>query len=125
MKIEVTTAIAMEWFKNWDRDYYTWDGMTAILDYYDEINPDMNFDVIAICCECTEYGDGAAMSLEHLFSDYGDYYPVSEYIEDNGIELENGGEIDRDEYAEHLANELDSYTTVLRADNGNYIVFEF
>lgn len=65
------------------------------------------------------------MSLEHFFSDYGDYYPVSEYIEDNGIELENGGEIDRDEYAEHLANELDSYTTVLRADNGNYIVFEF
>lgn len=44
MKIEVTTAIAMEWFKNYDRDnYYTWDGMTAILDYYDEVNPDIGF----------------------------------------------------------------------------------
>ena len=59
MKIEVTTAIAMEWFHNWNRDYYTWD------------------------------------------------------------------DIDRDEYAEKLADELESYTTVLRAENGNYIVFNF
>lgn len=122
MKIEVTTAIAMEWFKECDRDYYTWDGMTAIIDYYDEINPDMELDVIGICCECTEYGDGAAMSLENFITDYEDYLTIEEYCENNDI---TAAEVDRSEYMEQLAETLESYTTVLKADNGNYIVFNF
>ncbi len=123
MKIEVTTAIAMEWFRNWNRDYYTWEGMDAILEYYDEVDPDMPFNVVDICCECTEYGAGAACSWEDFIRDYEDYYPREEYREDNY--LDENDELYDDEYIEQLAEKLESYKTVLHADNGNYVVFEF
>ena len=125
MKLTLTALNLKEIFVNWNRDYYSVEGLEAILNYYDEIDENMELDVIGICCDCTEYGDDAAMDWESFFNDYGNYYPVSEYCEDNDIERESDDDIDREEYAEQLANTLADYTTVLRADNGNYIVFEF
>ena len=125
MKLTLTALNLKETFVNWDRDYYSVEGLEAILNYYDEIDENMELDVIGICGDCTEYGDGAAMSWESFYNDYGDYYSIQEYCEDNDIERESDDDIDREEYAEQLANTLADYTTVLRADNGNYIVFEF
>lgn len=122
MKITVDVYDMKERFEAFDRDYYTYDGLEALLDYYDEIDENMEFDAIAICCDCTEYGEGAACSLEDLKNDYGYKYPVEEWLEDNALE-EN--EFDIDLYIDSLVERLEDETTVLHVSNGNYIVFAF
>lgn len=83
---------------------------------------DFVYCVIAICCDCTEYGENAACSFDCLISDYGYKYPVEEYKEDNDIE-EN--EFDEAEYIAALVERLEDETTVLHVPNGNYIIFAF
>lgn len=122
MKITVDVNGMKERFEALDRDYYTYDGLEALLDYYDEIDENMEFDAIAICCDCTEYGDGAACSLEDLKNHYGYKYPVEEWLEDNALE-EN--EFDIDLYIDSLVERLEDETTILHVPNGNYIVFVF
>lgn len=122
MKITVDVNDMKERFEALDRDYYTWDGLEALLEYYDEIDENMEFDAIAICCDCTEYGENAACSFDDLISDYGYKYPVEEWLEDNALE-EN--EFDNDLYIDSLVERLEDETTVLHVVNGNYIVFAF
>lgn len=122
MKITVDVNDMKERFEALDRDYYTYEGLETLLDYYDEIDENMEFDAIAICCDCTEYGDGAACSLEDLKDEYGYKYPVEEWLEDEGLE-EN--EFNNDEYMMALVERLEDETTVLHVSNGNYIVFAF
>ena len=101
-------------FKDHDRDYYSYEGYEALLNYYDEIDPDMELDVIGICCQCTEYGKSAAYSISDMIADYG--YLINDDIDDD---------IPRDDYIEELVDALEERTTVLKLDNGNYIVFTF
>ena len=122
MKMTVDAGMMEELFVNYDRDYYSFSGLETLLDYYDEIDPEMEFDPIAICCDCTEYGENAACSFDCLISDYAYKYPVEEYKEDNDIE-EN--EFDKTEYITALVERLEDETTVLYVPNGNYIVFTF
>lgn len=122
MKITVDAYDMKERFVAMDRDYYTLEGLESLLDYYDEIDPEMEFDPIAICGDCTEYGKNAACSFDCLISDYGYKYPVEEYKEDNDIE-EN--EFDETEYITALVERLEDEKTVLHVPNGNYIVFAF
>ena len=122
MKMTVDAGMMEELFVNYDCDYYSFSGLETLLDYYDEIDPEMEFDPIAICCDCTEYGENAACSFDCLISDYAYKYPVEEYKEDNDIE-EN--EFDKTEYITALVERLEDETTVLYVPNGNYIVFTF
>lgn len=101
-------------FRACDRDYYTPEGYDTLLAYYDEIDPDMELDVIAICYDCTEYGDGAACSLSDMIADYG--YLINDDIDDD---------IPREDYISDLVDALNGNTTVLELSNGNYIVFAF
>ena len=76
MKITINSAYEMQAkFKEYDRDYFSVEGYEALLNYYDEIDPDMELDVIAICCGWHEYGTNdttrAAFDLEDLFNSYG------------------------------------------------------
>ena len=70
--------------------------LQALFEMLEEINPDMELDPIAICCDFTEYG-----SLEEWKQDYG-YTPYDEdeddedalqYLRDQTLvlELANGG----------------------------------
>lgn len=122
MKITVDVYDMKERFVAMDRDYYTFDGLESLLDYYNEIDENMELDCIAICCDCTEYGDGAACSFDDLIGEYGYKYPVEEWLEDNALE-EN--EFDNDLYIGSLVERLEDETTVLHVANGNYIVFAF
>lgn len=69
MNIKVTPAIAAEILVKCHRDYYSEDGIKAILDYYDEIDPNAEFDAVGICCDFNEYGEGAALSLKDFCDD--------------------------------------------------------
>ena len=122
MKITVDVYDMKEKFVAMDRDYYTFEGLESLLDYYDEIDENMELDCIAICCDCTEYGKGAACSFDDLISEYGYKYPVKEWLEDNALE-EN--EFDTDLYIDSLVERLEDETTVLHVPNGNYIIFAF
>ena len=122
MKITVDAGMMKEMFANYDRDYYSFSGLETLLDYYDEIDPEMEFDPIAICCDCTEYGENTAYSFNDLISDYGYKYPVEEWLEDNELEK---SEFDNDLYIDSLVEHLEYETTVLHVSNGNYIVFDF
>ena len=53
-------------FQEYDRDYYSLDGYEALLTFYDEINEDMELDVIAICEDCTEYGNYSSYDFQDL-----------------------------------------------------------
>lgn len=122
MKITVDVYDMKERFVAMDRDYYTFEGLESLLDYYDEIDENMELDVIAICCDCTEYGEGAVCSFDDLINEYGYKYPVEEWLEDNALE-EN--KFDKDLYIDSLIERLEDETTVLHVANGNYIVFAF
>lgn len=122
MKMTVDAGMMKEMFVNYDRDYYSFSGLETLLDYYNEIDENMEFDPIAICCDCTEYGENAACSFDNLISDYGYKYPAEEWIKDNALE-EN--EFDTDLYIDSLVERLEDETTVLHVPNGNYIIFAF
>lgn len=122
MKITVDVYDMKERFVAMDRDYYTFEGLESLLNYYDEIDENMELDCIAIYCDCTEYGEGAACSFDDLIDEYGYKYPVEEWLEDNSLE-EN--EFDNDLYIDSLVERLEDETTVLHVANGNYIVFAF
>lgn len=109
-------------FIKMNRDYYSISGLEALLDFFNEIDGNMELDCIAICCDCTEYGEGAVCSLSDLINDYGYNYTVEEYKKDNDIET---SEYDEIEYIAALVEVLEYNTIVLKCSNGNYIVFEF
>lgn len=122
MRMTVDAGMMKTMFVNYNRDYYSFTGLETLLDYYDEIDENMEFDPIAICCDCTEYGDNCTMSFDDLISDYGYLYPADEYLTDNYL---TESEFDNDEYLESLIGKLENETTVLRVPNGNIIVFAF
>lgn len=122
MKITVDVYDMKERFVAMDRDYYTFEGLESLLDYYNEIDENMELDCIAICCDCTEYGERAACSFSNLINEYSYKYPVEEYKEDNDIK-EN--DFEESDYIAALVEVLEDETTVLHVENGNYIVFAF
>lgn len=71
MKITVDAAMMKEMFANYNRDYYTMEALKTLLEWYDGIDENMEFDPIAICCEWTEYGDTPCLTWDDLMSDYG------------------------------------------------------
>lgn len=122
MKMTLNANDLKDLFRSWNRDYYSWEGVEALLEYYDEIDPNMEVDIIGICCDCTEYGDGAACTLDNLIDDYCYAYDKNEYMQDNNIAL---SDFDKDDYITALIDVLQDYTTVLQVSNGNYIVFSY
>lgn len=116
MKITVDAAMAKERFEQYDRDYYSLDGLEAIIGYYDEIDENMELDVIAICCDCSEYGEGCALSFSDLISNY-------EYLVIEGYDAGYWDEMSEAEKVRAIIDELEQHTTVLHVSNGNYVVF--
>lgn len=117
MKITIDAAMAKELFEKYDRDYYSIEGLETLLDYYNEIDEGMEFDAIAICCECSEYGEGCILSFSDLISDY-EHLVMEDYADD-------WNEMNDDEKARAIVDALERRTTVLHVSNGNYIVFAF
>lgn len=103
------------------RDYYSWEGYEALLAYYNDIDPNMELDAVAICGDCTEYGEDACCSFDDLINDKGYAYPIEDYKADNDIETDD--EFDQDDYIVALVKKLEQRTTVLHVSNGNYIIF--
>ena len=128
MKMTVWTGLAMDMLVAHDRaNYFSWDGMEMLLDWYDENDENTEFDVVGICCEWTEYGDGVTLGFDSLISDYGNRLPLQDWLDEKDYttdEYENDEDL-QGEYLQDLINELDEQTTILRVPNGNIILGEF
>lgn len=109
-------------FVDYNRDYYSIDGYEALLNFYDEIDENMELDVIAICGECTEYSDYATSDIDDMIGDYGYIYTKEEYLSDNDITSE---EFNQEDYIIELITRIEYRTTVLKLKNGGYIIFSF
>ena len=128
MKMTVWTGLAMDMLVAHDRaNYFSWDGMEMLLDWYDENDENTEFDVVGICCEWTEYGDSVTLGFDSLISDYENYLPLQDWLDEKDYTLDEyeSGEDLQEEYLQDLINELDEQTTVLRVPNGNIILGEF
>lgn len=114
MKMTIDTGLELkEIMRDYNRDHYSLAACEALLEYYDEVDPDMEVDPIAICGDCTEYGeDGAACTIDNLVTDY-------EYL----VEDEAANDTDPEEHIDAIVDALKDVTTVLELSNGNYIVF--
>ena len=97
-------------FRNADRDYYSMDGYEFMLEYNDEIDDDVELDVVAFCCEWTEYDN-----YIEFIDDYG-------YLLDDTDLDDNYNLYDK---VDALIEELYWKTVCRRLDNGNIMVRAF
>jgi len=79
------------------------EGRIALFEFLEEVNPDSELDVIAICCDFTEYAN-----VKDLKADY------SHLLEDEDLS-------DDDEVLEFFRDE----TVVLELSNGGVIIQQF
>jgi hypothetical protein len=55
MKVTLTKSMFRDEFKRMGRsDQFSYEALGALFDYFEECNPDMELDVVAICCEYSE-----------------------------------------------------------------------
>lgn len=106
MKMTIDASIMKEMFKNWDRDYYTYEACEALESWYDEIDENMEFDVIAICCDWSEYGETPCLKWFDFLSDY------SYLLEDEETE-----DMTEEEKIDAIIDELENKTTVIQLSN--------
>ena len=81
MQQEVTKYQFHDAFKRMGRgEQFSYAGLSALYDYLDDVDPEYSLDVIALCCEFTEYD-----SLEGFQEEYGDEYDSIAKIEENTL----------------------------------------
>ena len=84
MKQTINESMFMDAFQSCDRGtQFSYDGMKALFEYLESYEDDTGeqweLDVIALCCEYTEYG-----CLDEFWQNYDeDNYPDMQTIEDN------------------------------------------
>ena len=98
----IDAGIAQEMFKNYDRNYYTYEALETLLEWYDEIDPNAEFDVIGICCEWNEYGETPCLDYDDFIRDYG-YLLKGEKLYQ-----------DKEDKIEEIIEELEERTTVIK-----------
>ncbi len=116
-------------FEKWDRDYFSIEACERIIELFEETQ--FELDIIALCCDFTEY------TPDELMSDYENSIGSedallayqTEYFEDNDIESPSWGEVaDAQEYAREMLlqdaiDEANRSQTVEELTNGNYLIF--
>jgi hypothetical protein len=89
----------MDAFYKADRQHqFSYEGKSALFDYFDEMDEAWELDVIAICCDFAEY------TIDELRVEYPDY---------------------KEESDESLLEYLNDNTLVMDLENGSYIVMAF
>lgn len=94
-------------FKDMGRDYFSPAGYDYLYEALDELNAE--FDVIAVCCDFTEYEDGGA-----LLYDYG------YLLDEQAKEYES-----KEDRIDALVEELEDHTSIARLENGGYMLLSF
>lgn len=107
MKMTIDANMMKEMFKNWNRDYYTYEACEALESWYDEVDSSFDFDVIGICCDWNEYGETPCLTWENFLSDY-------KYILDD---IDDSDEMTEEEKIDAIIEELEDRTMVIKLSN--------
>lgn len=93
MHIKVTKSMFIDAFKRMRPENFSYAALDAMFDYFDEFEhePDIELDVIAICCEYAEYDS---------LTDYNEQYSTAEY---------------------KSIDELEQHTTVIEIDDERFV----
>lgn len=113
MKEDVGFCDFQDRFKEMNRDNnFSYEGKKALFDYLesyeDNIGEAIELDVIALCCEYTEYED-----IKEFLNDY------KSTIKTERKDFEKDEE---DEYKEAVLDELQEHTTVIKVDDDAFII---
>lgn len=88
---------------------FSYEALKLIYDHLEECDPDMELDVIAICCDFSE----------------GDFQEVANELDDDEDELAEECEgMDEEETAQVIADKLSDKTFVLGVTSDNSIVYQ-
>ena len=82
-----------------------------------EIGTEVEFDVVAICCDWNEYGDGVVLGFDDFINDF-------EYLIDDEEEEENE-ELEENEKIDAIYHKLEDETYCIRLKNGNILQMIF
>ena len=103
-------------------NYFSDEGLEAIDNYYidccfdgGEIGTEVEFDVVAICCDWNEYGDGVVLGFDDFISDFG-------YLLDDE---EDDEELEEEEKVDAIFKKLEEKTYCIRLENGNILHMTF
>ena len=108
---EISKSKFLQMFKKSDRkDQFTRPALSKLYDYLIEltegIDEDLEMDIIALCCEWTEYDD------DELVNTYGEFANVDDDTDD-------------EEKLPLTMEYLEANTTILEVEGGSYLVMEF
>jgi len=83
MKTSVTQSNFVDEFNNYGRgDQFTYGALCALYNWFEEMEADtgeeMELDVIALCCEFTEYENLAEFQNDYSAEDYPDMESISD-----------------------------------------------
>lgn len=66
MIIRVQVSDFRQAFADRDRkDQFSYNALGALFDHFEDLDPDMELDVIAVCCEWSEYSTGQEAAVEY------------------------------------------------------------
>lgn len=124
MKKTVSVYDFMDACKKFGRDYYSYEGYQALFEWYEEIDPDFELDVIAICCEWTEYTPEELENDYHYILDFVDWREEKRNNDETVPYTEEELKEEYNEYIKDLANELEQRTTVIELSD-TFLVLVF
>ena len=115
MKKEISLNEFIREFEEYNRDYYSYEGYEELYNYYEETE-NFELDIIAICCDVSEYEE------QELITDYGYLLPFEDWKEQNDL---NKDYEEIDTYLEELMEELEQHTHIIKLENSSYLVWSF
>lgn len=113
MKMTVDTYLAYMLMQQWHPNHFTYSGLEAVINYYDDLGYETEFCPECICGEWTEYGYHVPCDLSYLIMDYGYLVPADKW------------KYDEMEMVKLTVEALEEKTVVLKTVTGNYIVRKF
>ena len=116
MKEDISFCTFTDRFRDMDRkDNFTYNGLKALydylIDYEEDTDTEINLDVIALCCEYSEY-----KNINEFLKDYSNTVIKTErkdYEED-----------DLEQYEEDFLEELREYTPVIKIEDSNGFIIQ-
>lgn len=114
MKQDISLNMFMDEFNGSQyKNNFSYDGLKALYDYLtdleDDTGEDIAFDIVAICCDFSEYN-----SIDEFLNDYPNTVNIDKKDYEDDDDLEG--------YEEDFMSELHNHTTVIKLDNNGFII---
>jgi len=105
-----------DYFGGGYKNNFSYDGLKALYDYIEQYEEDceqeVELDIIALCCEYTEYED-----LEEYLGNYGNCHQTFKDFKEENIDLYDSEEEFKEAYQDMIMEELQDQTTVINIED--------